>query len=173
MKKSFFLFFFIFFCSNSFSEDKIIYLDVNFLINESEAGKFITNELQKINDKNIDEFKIIENSIKSEETKLIKQKNILKEDEFKNKANKLRDKYKAYQELKIERNKKITLLRDNSSKEILKVINIILTEYSNINNISLIIDKKIVVIGKTDLDVTQDILKLLNKKINKVELINE
>ena len=87
MKKSFFLFFLFFFCTNLLAQEKIVYLDVNFLLTESEAGKYINNELMKINDKNIDEFKKIENSIQSEEEKLLSQKNILKEDEFNNKVN--------------------------------------------------------------------------------------
>ena len=79
MKKYYLLFFFLIFHTNLFAEEKIFYLDVNFLLSESEAGKFINNELQIINNKNIEEFKKIENSIKTEEEKLLKQKNILKE----------------------------------------------------------------------------------------------
>ena len=43
------------------------------------------------------------------------------------------------------------------------------TKYSKNKSISLIIEKKNVVIGKTDLDVTSDILSLLNKKVKKIE----
>ena len=87
MKKYYLLFFFLIFHTNLFAEEKFFYLDVNFLLSESEAGKYINNELQLINNKNIEEFKKIENSIKIEEEKLLKQKNILKEEEFNNKAN--------------------------------------------------------------------------------------
>ena len=100
MKKYFILIFLIFFHTTIYAEEKIVYLDVNFLLSQSEAGKYINIELKKINDKNIEEFKSIESSMKTEEEKLLTQKNILKEEEFNNKANKLRDKYKSYQELK-------------------------------------------------------------------------
>ncbi len=82
-------------CTNLFAEDKIVYLDLNRLINESEAGKYINNELTNINNLNIEEFKKIENSIKTEEEKILKQKNILKAEEFNVKANELREKYKS------------------------------------------------------------------------------
>ena len=141
-----------------------------FLLSESDSGKYINNELKKINDKNIEEFKKIENSIKTEEEKLLKQKNILKEEEFNNKVNKLREKYKSYQELKNTKNNDLKKMRDNASKQILKIINEILAEYSTKNKISLIIEKKNIVIGKTDLDITKNILSLLNTKIKKVEL---
>ncbi len=173
MKKYFFIFFYFIFTINSFANEKIIYLDVTFIINESEAGKFINNEIQKINNKNIEEYKKIENSIKNEEENLVKQKNILKEEEFKKKINNLREKYKSYQELKLKKNNNLTKLRENATKEILKVINTILTDYSKKNEVSLILDKKSIVIGKTQLDATKDILNLLNNTIKKVELKNE
>ena len=170
MKKYYLLFFFIIFHTNLFAEEKIFYLDVNFLLSESEAGKYINNELQIINNKNIEEFKKIENSIKTEEEKLLKQKNILKEVEFNNKVNKLREKYKSYQELKNTKNNDLKILRDKSGNQILKIINEILAEYSTKNKISLIMEKKNIIIGKTELDITKNILVLLNAKIKKVEL---
>jgi len=170
MKKYYFLFFFLFFYTNSFAEEKIVYLDINFLLIESDAGKYINSELKKINDKNINEFKKIENSIKNEEVKLLKQKNILKDDEFNSKVNLLREKYKSYQELENTKNNDLKTLRDNAAKQLLKIINEILSEYSTKNKISLIMEKKNIVIGKTELDITKNILVLLNTKIKKVEL---
>ena len=169
MKKKI-LFFIFFICSNVFAQEKVVYLDVNKLLNESDAGKYINNELSKINNSNIEEFKKIETSIKSEEEKLLKQKNILKSEEFNDKVNELRDKYKSYQELKNNKNSEINKLRLNAGNKILKIVNEILSKYSKENEISLIIDKKNIIIGKTQLDVTSEILTLLNNKINKVEL---
>ena len=170
MKNYIFLFFFFIFTFNSQAEEKILYLDVNFLLSKSEAGIYINNELQKINNKNIEEFKKIEKLIKSEEEKLLKQKNILKEAEFNNKLNSLREKYKSYQEMKNNKNKDLKNLRDNAGNQILKILNEILAEYSAKNKVSLIIEKKNVIIGKSDLDITNNILKILNEKIKKVEL---
>jgi len=170
MKKYYFLFFFLFIYTNSFAEEKIVYLDINFLLIESDAGKYINSELKKINDNNIIEFKKIENSIKNEEVKLLKQKNILKDDEFNSKVNLLREKYKSYQELENTKNNDLKTLRDNAAKQLLKIINEILSEYSTKNKISLIMEKKNIVIGKTELDITKNILVLLNTKIKKVEL---
>ena len=64
----------------------------------------------------------------------------------------------------------MTQLRNKVGNEILNHINEILTQYSKRESISLIIEKKNVVIGKSDLDVTSDILSLLNNKIKKIEL---
>ena len=128
MKKYYLLFFFLLFSNKVSAEDKIVYLDVNFLLSNSEAGIYINNELKKINDKNVEEYKKIENLIKSEEENLLKQKNILKENEFNDKANKLREKYKSYQVLKNTKNKNLKNVRDDSGKKLLNVINEILAE---------------------------------------------
>ena len=170
MKKFFFLLFFLLFYNNSLAEEKIVYLDVNFILAESDAGKYINSELKKINDKNVEEFKKIENSIKSEEDNLLKQKNILNEQEFNNKVNSLREKYKSYQELKNTKNNDLKTLRNNAGNQILKIINEILAEYSAKNKISMVMEKKNIVIGKTELDITKNVLELLNAKIKKVEL---
>ena len=53
MKKKI-LFFIFFICSNVFAQEKVVYLDVNKLLNESDAGKYINNELNKINNSNIE-----------------------------------------------------------------------------------------------------------------------
>lgn len=170
MKKISFIIFFLFFCTNIFAQDKIVYLDINRLLNESEAGKYLNSELNKINNSNIEEFKKIENTIKSEEEKILKQKNILKAEEFNSKVDELRDKYKSYQDLKNNKNEEINKIRNDAGSKILKIVNEILSDYSTDKEISLIIEKKNIVIGKTQLDVTEDILKLLNKKIKKIEI---
>jgi len=168
--KKVFIIFFLFFFTNVFAEDKIVYLDVNRLLNESDVGKYLNTELNKINKSNIEEFKKIENSIKSEEEKILTQKNILKTDEYDLKVNELRDKYRSYQELKNSKNEEITKIRNDTASKILKIVNEILSKYSAEKEISLIIEKKNIVIGKTQLDVTNEILELLNKKITKVEI---
>ena len=170
MKKIFFIIFFLTFSTNIFAQDKIVYLDVNRLLNESEAGKYLNSELNKINNSNVEEFKKIETTIKSEEENILKQKNILKTEEFNSKVNELREKYKSYQELKNGKNEEINKIRNDAGSKILKIVNEILSDYSTDKEISLIIEKKNIVIGKTELDVTNEILELLNKKIKKVEI---
>jgi len=170
MKKYLLLFFFLSIFNYTYADDKIVYLDINLILNNSEAGKFLNSELQSINNKNIEEFKQIELSIKSEDDKLSKQKNIIKEEDYKIKVSELRSKYKSYQELMKKKNTNLNKIRENGVNQILKVVNDILTEYSTKNNISFIVDKKNIIIGKNELDITNDILKLLDNKILKVNL---
>ena len=170
MKKILLIFFFLIFSSTVYGLEKIVYLDTNFLLSQSEVGKYVNSKLKNINDKNNEEFKKIEMNIKSSEEKLIKQKNILKKEDYENKISDLKNEFKSYQEQRKNKIAELTQLRNKAGNEILKHINEILTKYSQDKSISLIIEKKNVVIGKTDLDVTSDILSLLNKKVKKIEL---
>ena len=170
MKKIFLTFFFLIFSSILYAQEKIVYLDTNYLLTQSDVGKYVNSKLKKINDKNVEEFKKIELNIKSIEEKLLNQKNILKKDDYEEKVFNLKNKYKSYQEQRKIKNAELNQLRNEAGNKILNHINEILTKYSKNESISLIIEKKNVVIGKTDLDVTSDIMSLLNKKIKKIEL---
>jgi len=170
MKKILFLIFFLVNSNYSFAEENIVYVDINKIINESKVGKSLNDQLKIINDKNIEEFKNTETSLKAEEKDILKQKNILKEEEFNLKVNKLREKYESYNQKKQNKNTDLRKLRDIAANKILTNVNEILRDYSIKNSISMIIDKKNIVIGKTDLDITNDILDLLNKKISNISL---
>ena len=67
------------------ANDKIVYLDMNYILNNSLAGKSITTQLNKKNKKNIDFFKKKEKNLKSEQDKILTQKNVLDEEEYKKK----------------------------------------------------------------------------------------
>ena len=170
MKKINLIFFFIILTNFAYAEDKVVYLDVNLLLSESEVGKYVNSNLKKISDDNNEEYKKFEAELKSDEEKLLTQQNILKKEDYEKKISELRNKFKSFQEKKNNKNNELNLLRNNTGNKILKNINEIMTEYSKKNSISLVITKQSIIIGKTELDVTNDILELLNKKITKLEL---
>ena len=170
MKKILFLIFFLFNFTYSFADENIVYIDINKIINESKVGVSLNDQLKKVNDINIAEFKKNETLLKSEEKDILKQKNILKEEEFSTKVNNLKKKIESYNKTKKNKNNDLRKLRDKSAGKILIIINEILSEYSVKNSISMVIDKKNIVIGKTQLDITNDILNLLNKKISNISL---
>ena len=170
MKKINLIFFFIILTNFAYAGDKVVYLDVNLLLSESEVGKYVNSNLKKISDDNNEEYKKFEAELKSDEEKLLTQQNILKKEDYEKKISELRNKFKLYQEKKNRKNKELNSLRNKAGNKILKSINEIMTEYTKKNSISLVITKQSIIIGKTELDVTNNILKLLNKKITKLEL---
>ena len=165
------LIFFIFFSKISLSHEKsIVYIDLNKIMNNSIAGKSITSQLENNHKKNISKFKNIEEELKKEEAEIISQKNIITKEEFEKKIIDLRDKANKFRK---ERNGNINNLNNQRLEATSKMITLvrpILSEFSDKNSISLIIDKKNIIIGKTLLDITDDILKIIDEKIGKIQL---
>ena len=165
------VFFFIFFSNISLSHEKtIVYIDLNKIMNNSIAGKSITSQLENNHKKNISKFKNIEEELKKEEAEIISQKNVITKEEFEKKIIDLRDKANKFRK---ERNDNINNLNNQRLEATSKMITLvrpILSEFSDKNSISLIIDKKNIIIGKTLLDITDDILKIVDEKIGKIEL---
>jgi len=163
--------FFIFFSKISLSHEKtIVYIDLNKIMNNSIAGKSITSQLENNHKKNISKFKIIEEQLKKDESEIISQKNVITKEEFEKKIIDLRDKANKFRK---ERNDNINNLNNQRLEATSKMITLvrpILSEFSDKNSISLIIDKKNIIIGKTVLDITDDILKIIDEKIGKIEL---
>ena len=165
------LIFFIFFSKISLSEEnKVVYIDLNKIMNNSIAGKSITSQLENNHKKNISKFTKIEEELKKEEDEIISQKNVITKEEFEKKIIDLRDKANKFRK---ERNDNINNLNNQRLEATSKMITLvrpILSEFSDQNSISLIIDKKNIIIGKTLLDITDDILTIINKKIGKIQL---
>jgi len=165
------LIFFIFFSKISLSHEKsIVYIDLNKIMNNSIAGKSITSQLENNHKKNILKFKNIEEELKKEEAEIISQKNVITKEEFEKKIIDLRDKANKFRK---ERNNNINNLNNQRLEATSKMITLvrpILSEFSDKNSISLIIDKKNIIIGKTLLDITDDILKIVDEKIGKIQL---
>ena len=66
--------------------------------------------------------------------------------------------------------KELNTKRLKATTKLLDNLNPILSDYSNEQSISLVIQKKNIIIGKTELDITEEILKLLNKKVKKINI---
>ena len=165
------LIFFIFFSKISLSHEKtIVYIDLNKIMNNSIAGKSITSQLENNHKKNISKFKNIEEELKKDEAEIISQKNVISKEEFEKKIIDLRDKANKFRK---ERNGNINNLNNQRLEATSKMITLvrpILSEFSDQNSISLIIDKKNIIIGKSLLDITDDILKIVDEKIGKIQL---
>ena len=153
----------------SYSEN-IVYIDIDFIMNNSLAGKSITSNLEKSYKIEDDNFKKIGNELKNKEKNLISQKKILNEEEYKKKVNILVDEINNYKESKKIFLKDFNSKKIESTKILLNKINPILADYSKENSIGIILQKKNIVIGKKDLDITQDIIKILNNKVKKIEI---
>lgn len=162
----------IFFVNNisKASEIKIAYVDIDKILYESKAGKEAKKNIEDLFNKNRDNSLKIEKKLIEEEKSILQQKNILSKDEIQKKVVELNKKITNFKnkvrENKIVLNKK----RAITSKKILEILNPALSDYATKNSISVILQKKFIVIGKSELDITDDIMKVVNNKIKKINL---
>ena len=164
------IFLLIFFTNKSYSETKIVYLNMKQIMSESIAGKSIKKQLEKEHKDNLKAFSEYEKTLKSEEQSIVSQKAVLSKEEYQKKISNLRDKARKYQVDRRNRIDSLNKKRINATSQMLTSINPILAEYSDKNDISLIMQKKDIVIGKSDLDITKKIMSILDSKVKNIKL---
>ena len=157
----------------AFSTEKVVFLDIQFIIDNSKLGMFYKNKLLNINDENKTKLISQQKKIKSEENEINKQKNILKKEEIDNKIKKLNQLLNKYQKDLKENNKKLSEEKKKYTKIILENLNPIVSKFVQDNNILIVLDKKNILVGSKTLDITEDILKKLNKFTIDKDLLNE
>jgi len=163
--KKFIIFILIFFNVSISQSQEIAIIDLQFIINNSNKGKDIQNELKKIEQNNIKFFKENENLLNIEREKLIKQSNVISKEIYEKEKinfNKKLDEYKLLKENKL---KEWDKLKKEKFSELLVDINKIIINYIDDNKISTILDKKYVIITKSNSDITKIILNNLNEQI--------
>ena len=166
---SLFLFFLIF-SRPAISEQKIVFVDMDRLISVSKPGSSIFNQLKEINNKNLNFLKKEEKKFKEKEKKLIAQKNIISETDFKNKVDELKSEINNYNLNRKKMIEKFNKLKVENTNNLLKLINPILAKYSTEKEISIILQKKDLIIGKTELDITDKIITIINNEINEFKI---
>ena len=140
------------------------------VLNFSKAGKGAQDFLKKSFTDNQKKFADIEQNLKKEERDLLEKKNILSKEEYTKKTDALRKKVIDYQSQRRASLDKIATQRAKSREILLKAIDPILNTYIKENNISLVIDKKDMLGGNPEFDITQTIVEKLNKELPSLNL---
>ena len=157
-------------CTYVLAEQKIVYLDMTFVLNKSKAGEGAQIFLKKTFEENQKKFIIQENELKDEESNLLGKKNVLTKEEYKKNSEDLRKKVLDYQKERRTFLDKIAKQRAEARQILVQKIDPILRSYSKENNITLVIDKKFILSGNTDLHITEIIVEKLNKEFPSLNL---
>ena len=156
--------------TNSFAENKVVYVDMNSILNKSKVGIFVEKELTKLHEAKLEDFKKKEEKLKKEEIDLISKRNVMARVEFDKKAKFLNEESQKYQDERRKWFDEITLKRNKARAEVLKTLDPIITEYFGQNQISLMLYKRNIAIGTSELDVTDTIIDQLNKELPSIKL---
>jgi len=158
------------FFNQNISAELPYYLDFKFILNESIAGKKAQKDLKNKLESGLKELNKTEQNLQSDEKKIIAQKKIISEEEYKKKVKELRKKV-----INLQKNKKnlldtVAKQRSKARSELLKNLNPVIKDYMQEKKIRYVMDKKSLILADESLDITQDIIKKLNDKIKSVKL---
>ena len=167
VNKNYLLVFFIFFnITFAYSEEKFAFVDIDFLIQNSDIGKSVLTKIKLEDEKNISiltkktkELKDLENEIKN-------KKSILSPEAYENEVKLFKEKVNNYSN---EKNTIVNSFNDFKKKEIDKIfekITPIIKSYMDSNSVGILLDTKNIFMGNINNDLTNEILKEINKSLN-------
>ncbi len=155
-------------CNLASSSENIAFIDLNHIISNSVAGKSINTFITDLSKEKNKDFKVIESEIKKDENELISKKNIIEESLYNKKVDEIRIRINNY---KLERqnfNANLNKKKIKYNNLLLEKLNPIISNYVEKNSITMVLPKKMIIIGKKDLDITEQILEILDKSVQKV-----
>jgi outer membrane protein len=174
MKSFITIVFIIIYFSFSFAtaNTNISFIDIDKVLSSSKPALILINQLKKIDKKNIEKLNKIEKLLQDRESKIISQKNIISKDILNEEIKKLKVDIKKYNE---NRKKIITNFNDvklSNTNKLIQLINPIIKNYADKNSIDIILQKKNIVMGKNESDITDKIIDIVNINIKNFK-INE
>ena len=146
------------------------FIDFYKVLNNSKAGSQVQIKLKEKFVLKTKKYKKLENDIRKNESEIISQKKALSPEEYQKKVEALRKKVADLQKNKQKSSVDISKSREDARSTLLKKINPIIKKYMAENKIELVIEKKSVILGNSNLEITNQIIAILDKELPSVKL---
>ena len=159
----FFSFFYFILIINANSENKVAYVDLDFLITNTKIGKTLFEKLKNNENKKFKEFSIEEKNLKEQEKKILSSKNIISEKQLNIDIEKFQKKLQAYKNTKSAEIEKLKNTRNDEILKLLNSINPLIQKYMNDNSIDILIDKKNIYIANKKYEITNNLILLVDQ----------
>ena len=156
-------FFILIFISNAYSNNSVVAIDINYILKNSNQGKQLFSILDKEETKQLNDLNREYQILKNKELSLINKKDILDKDIFEKEITKLSNDIKIYNDKKNEVIKDFNDLKNKKIQDLLIKINKEVIEYSRNNDVLMVVDKKNIIMIKSDHDITKKILIKFNE----------
>jgi outer membrane protein len=166
LNKFFFIFIFFFFnIAQVNSSEPIAYIDMDFIIKNSEIGKKTLNSINIRNNKNINELKEKEKILKDLESKIISKKNIISKENFDKEVLLFQEKAKKFKDDQLIMVENFNIYKKKELDGILSKISPIINAYMEKKSVKILLDSKNILIGRSNLNLTNEVIKEINEKI--------
>lgn len=165
IKNIFFIFFLLFsIISNSYSDDKIKFIDLDSMLEKTTIGKKIINDLNILNNNNLESLKPMEDIIRNKQKEINIQKNIISNDELKIKIDEYQKQVREFQNERKQLVDNFNKQKQEKINDFFNQVTPIINDYMKEKDLSIIFDKKNIFIAKSDSNITTDIINLINDK---------
>ena len=149
----------------SYSNEKIIFINFDYIVDNSMRGKSIFNDLNKIKNENIKKLEVDQKKLKDQENDIKLKKDIISKDELDKQVKLLKDNVKKFREKKNSMENELNKLHKKKMNEFVSQINVVLEKYMKDQSVDIMLNSKNILIGKKSTNKTQEILKLININI--------
>ena len=160
---------FFLFIGSSLANESIRFININYIVNNSDAGvslnKIIKNKTKKIES----DLKDLAKKLEEKKNKIISQKNILKKEELNKLVKDYEKELEIFNELRNKKQADFDSFRVKSKKKILDLLNPIITDFLESNSIKILLQKEKIIFGDDNLDITEKILRIFNDKHKKIK----
>ena len=153
------------FVPTAYSENKIVYLDLDSLVSNTKAGKTILKRLDKSKKDALTKFEKKEKELKKIENEIKSQKNIISEEELKKKLTEFRKEISIFNKDKQKVINEFNQKKKAEFEEFFKKITPIIEKYVNEKKIDMVLDKKNIFVASKKKNVTQEIIKIIDIEI--------
>ena len=162
-KYFFILIFYISFTSFSISAEKTVFLDIDFVLNNSNYGKSIYSKLDELNKKNFDNLVKMEKELEQKKKSIDVSKNISTKENLDQQISLFNQDVKNFRSEKSKILKNFELKKKKEIDNFLVKVNPIVQDYMKANSISIVLPKNQIFMGNVEMDITNDIMELVNK----------
>ena len=167
---SFFFLFLFLINNNLYANDKIVFININYIFTNSNAGKKLYQQIDQKNKQIQIEINKIKTELESEKKQILSQKNVLSVEEYNKKITNLENKITEMNTKIQKKQDDLNLFKNKVEKNFSKQLNMIIEEYSVQNSIDIIFKKENLLMAKKNLDITENIFNLFNEKIDIIKL---
>lgn len=148
-----------------YAEEKTAFIDIDYVVKNSNIGKRMLENIDNTNKKNINLLEKRNNDLKKLETEIKSKKNIISEQDFDKEVKNFQTKIQSYNNEKNDIVNKFNNFRKEELEKVLNSINPIISEYMKQNSINILFDSKYVFMGNPNANLTKIILKKINDEL--------
>jgi len=152
------------------AQEKVSYIDIDYILATSIAGKSLLNKLKEEEELKINIFKSKDEDFKQKESKILAKKNLISKEEINKELKSLQIEFNEYRKDKAKQIQELKTKRKRNIVNFISLLNPIIEKYMSDNSIYMVIDKKNVFIAKKDYDITNDLIEIINNQIKNFEI---